>query len=116
RVIISDLYVLPAALPFKLDDAPQLYPGTDPVYLSILGQPHSRLSARSVDTYLDQIRVSPLHEYVRRNIIDDSAVDIPFAVLHGLILEAEKICACQEEILQPSFRNIRYAQLQLLHI
>ena len=116
RVVISDLHILTAPVPVELDDTPQLHPGADPVHLPILGKPYPGLSARTVDPYLDQICIPPLYKDVSRHIVDDSAVDIASAVLHGLIFEAQKICACQEKILQPSLRDLLDAQLQLLQI
>ena len=115
-IVVSDLHVVPAPLPVKLDDAPQLHPGTDPVHLTVLRQSYFWLSARSVDPYFDQVGIPFLHKDIRRDIVEYPSVNIPLAVFHGLILKAQEICACQQEILQMSLRNLRDAQLQLLHV
>ena len=115
-IVVPDLHILPAPLPIELNDAPQLYPGTDPVHLTVLRQSYFWFSARSVDPYFDQVGIPFLHKDIRRDIVEYPSVNIPLAVFHGLILKAQEICACQQEILQPSLRNIRDAQLQLLHV
>ena len=116
RVIIPDLQVLPAALPVKLNDAPQPDPGTDPVYLSILRQLHSRLPPGTIDADLDQVCISSLSKDIRRHIVDKPAVNIPPAVLHGFIPEPGQVSARQQEILELPFRDIGDAQLQFLKV
>src|SRR5699024_3332651 len=105
-----------APFTLELDDASKLYPGTDPVQLTVLWHPHPRLSSRTVDPYLDQVRIPPLYKDVCRDIVDHSSVDITPAVLHGLVLESQEICACQKKIFQLSLWDLLYAQLQFLQI